>query len=48
MINLRSLAILISATILLIFPVYTGAETIDRRQILKQCSETLDPVISEE
>lgn len=46
MINLRSLAIL--AAILLIFPVYTGAETIDGRQILKQCSETLDPVTSEE
>lgn len=44
MINLRSLAILISAAILLIFPVYTGAETIDGRQILKQCSEALSKI----
>lgn len=44
MTNLRSLAILISAAILLIFPVYTGAETIDGRQILKQCSEALSKI----
>lgn len=41
MTNLRLLTILISAITLLISSVHADAETIDGRQILKQCSEAL-------
>lgn len=44
MISIRSLSIQISAVSLLIFPVYTEAETIDGRQILKQCSEAISKI----